>query len=256
MSGRLESKVALVTGGASGIGAAMARRFAKEGATVYLADRSEDAGQRIADACGGQFIALDVASEQGWASAMARIEREQGRLEVLCNNAAIVSNQSIGDTQTADWDRVLAVNVTGMMLGCRAAIGMMRQLVDGRSGSIVNTASTTSLMGLAFDAAYTTSKHAVLGLSRSIAAWCAQERLPIRCNTLHPGTTLTGILQGHIDTDPSLKAVFDGMSPMGRMATPDEMANLALFLASDDSSYCTGAAFVADGGLTATHPAM
>lgn len=256
MAGRLAGKVALVTGGASGIGAAMVRRFVAEGATVYCADREEAAGQRIAGEAGAQFVALDVASEAAWADVIAQIEREQGRLEVLCNNAGIVSNQPIADTRTADWDRVLAINVTGVMLGCRAAIGLMRGLADGRRGSIINTASTTSMLGLAFDAAYTTSKHAVLGLTRSIAAWCAQERLPIRCNTLHPGTTLTAILQGHIDTAPELKAVFDGMSPMGRMAAPEEMANLALFLASDESSYCTGAAFVADGGLTATHPGM
>jgi NAD(P)-dependent dehydrogenase (short-subunit alcohol dehydrogenase family) len=256
MAGRLDGKIALITGGASGIGAAMVRRFAKEGATVYLADRAEEAGARIAKEAGAHFVALDVASEQGWADVMDRIAWEKGRLEILCNNAGIVGNQPIGDTDMATWDRVLAVNVTGVMLGCRAAIGMMRELPVGRSGSIINTASTTSLMGLSADAAYTTSKHAVLGLTRSIAAWCAQEKLPIRCNTLHPGATLTAILQGHIDAEPSMKAVFDGMSPMGRMAAPDEIANLALFLASDESSYCTGGAFIADGGLTATHPGM
>lgn len=256
MAGRLDGKIALVTGGASGIGAAMTRRFVAEGATVYLADRAEDAGARIAAEAGASFVALDVACESGWADVMARIAQEHGRLEVLCNNAGIVSNQAIADADLATWERIFAVNVTGVMLGCRAAIGMMRELPSGRSGSIINTASTTSLLGLAFDAAYTSSKHAVLGLTRSIAAFCAQERLPIRCNTLHPGTTLTGILQGHIDAQPELKDVFDGMSPIGRMATPEEIANLALFLASDESSYCTGGAFVADGGLTATHPAM
>lgn len=256
VTGRLADKVALVTGGASGIGAAMARRFVAEGATVYLADMAEPAGRRVAEETGASFVALDVASEAGWSDVMARIAREQGRLEILCNNAGITSNQPIADTATASWDRVIAVNVTGVMFGCRAAIAMMRDLPAGRSGSIINTASTTSMLGLAFDAAYTTSKHAVLGLTRSIAAWCAEERLPIRCNTLHPGTTLTGILQTHIDAKPELEAVFDGMSPIGRMAAPEEIANLALFLASDESSYCTGGAFVADGGLTATHPAM
>jgi NAD(P)-dependent dehydrogenase (short-subunit alcohol dehydrogenase family) len=254
--GRLNDKVALITGGGSGIGAAMVRRFVAEGATVYLADRDQDTGSAVAGQAGAHFIAFDVTDEAGWSAAMSRIAQEQGRLEILCNNAGIVSNQPISETRSADWDRVIAVNVTAVMLGCRAAVEMMRTLPAERSGSIVNTASTTAAMGLGFDAAYTTSKHAVLGLSRSIAAWCAQERLPIRCNTLHPGTTLTAILQGHIDANPELKSVFDNMSPMGRMASPDEIANLALFLASDESSYCTGGAFYADGGLTSTHPSM
>ncbi len=256
MTGRLGDKVALVTGGASGIGAAMARRFAAEGATVYLADTAEVAGRQVAKAAGATFLALDVSSEAEWSAAMARIDAEQGRLEILCNNAGITSNQSIADTETANWNSVIAVNMTGVMFGCRAAIAMMRDLPAGRSGSIINTASTTSFLGLAFDAAYTTSKHAVLGLTRSVAAWCAQEKLPIRCNTLHPGQTPRGFLRGHTDAKPELKAVFDAMSPLGRMAAPREIADLALFLASDESSYCTGGAFVADGGLTATHPAM
>lgn len=256
MTGRLQDKVALVTGGASGIGAAMVRRFVAEGAVVYLADNAEAAGRQVADEVGAVFLPLDVASETGWRDATARIAGEQRRLDVLCNNAGVTGNQSIAEVESSQWDRVLAVNVTGVMYGCREAIAMMRELPAGRSGSIINTASTTSLLGLAYDAVYTTSKHAVLGLTRAVAAWCAQQRLPIRCNALHPGTTLTPILQDHIDARPELKAVFDGMAPIGRMATPDEIANLALFLASDESSYCTGGAFVADGGLTATHPAM
>ncbi|SLJ96433.1 SDR family oxidoreductase [Novosphingobium mathurense] len=254
--GRLQDKVALVTGGASGIGEAMVRRFVAEGARVWLADLDDEAGERIAGEAGATFVRLDVASEAGWGEAMDRVLGRDGRLEVLCNNAGIVLNKPIDQTDLTGWERTMAVNVTGPMLGCRAAIAAMRGLPEGRCGSIVNTASTTSLLGLAFDAAYTTSKHAVVGLTRSIAAWCAQEKLPIRCNTLHPGTTLTAILSGHIAAAPELKDVFDGMSPMGRMADPAEIANLALFLASDESSYCTGSMFVADGGLTATHPAM
>jgi NAD(P)-dependent dehydrogenase (short-subunit alcohol dehydrogenase family) len=256
MTGRLEDKVALITGGGSGIGAAMVRRFVTEGATVYLADRAKTPADRIVEETGARFILLDVASEQAWTDALARIAGEAGRLEILCNNAGIVGSQPIADTDLATWERVLSINVTGAMLGCREAIRLMRQLAAGRSGSIINTASTAATLGLAFDAAYTASKHAVLGLTRSVATWCAQERLPIRCNALHPGTTLTAMVQGYIDARPELKPVIEGMSPIGRLAAPQEIANLAVFLASDESSYCTGGAFVADGGLTAKHPAI
>lgn len=253
---RLDGKIALVTGAASGIGEAIARRFAGEGATIYLADTSASAGERIAAEIGGTFLELDVTSESGWLAAGERVRADRGRLDVLCNNAGIVSNQPIGETTLDVWQRVMAVNVTGPMLGCRTAIALMRDLPAGRGGSIINTASTTSFLGLANDAAYTASKAAIVGLTKSIATWCALEKLPIRVNTLHPGTTLTAILQGHIDAEPALRPIFEGMSPMGRMADPAEQAALAVFLASDDSSYCTGAAFVADGGLTAAHPAM
>jgi len=253
---RLAGKIALVTGAASGIGEAIARRFAAEGATVYLADTSVEAGGRIAAETGGTFLALDVADEAAWKAAMSRIRADHGRLDVLCNNAGIVSHEAIGETTLAAWQRVIAVNVTGPMLGCREAIGLMRDLPAGRSGSIINTASTVSFLGLANDAAYTTSKAAIVGLTKSVATWCALERLPIRVNTLHPGTTLTAILRDQMEAQPALRPIFEGMSPMGRMADPAEQAALAVFLASDDSSYCTGGAFVADGGLTAAHPAM
>lgn len=253
---RLAGKIAWVTGAASGIGEAIARRFAAEGATVYLADIHLEAGARIATETGGTFLPLDVTDEASWKAAAARIRADHGRLDVLCNNAGIVSNQAIGETTLEAWHRVMAVNVTGPMLGCREAIALMRDLPAGRGGSIINVASTVSFLGLANDAAYTTSKAAVVGLTKSVATWCALERLPIRVNTLHPGTTLTAILRDHMEAEPALKAIFEGMSPMGRMADPAEQAALAVFLASDDSSYCTGGAFVADGGLTAAHPAM
>lgn len=252
---RLAGKIALVTGAASGIGEAIARRFAAEGATLYLADVST-AGERIAAETGGTFLRLDVGSEADWKAVGERIRADHSRLDVLCNNAGIVSNEPIVETTLDTWHRVMAVNVTGPMLGCREAIALMRDLPANRGGSIINIASTVSFLGLANDAAYTTSKAAVVGLTKSVATWCALERLPIRVNTLHPGTTLTAILQGQMDAHPELKPVFERMSPMGRMADPAEQGALAVFLASDDSSYCTGGAFVADGGLTAAHPAM
>jgi NAD(P)-dependent dehydrogenase (short-subunit alcohol dehydrogenase family) len=243
---RLAGKVALVTGAASGIGAAIARRFAAEGAIVHAAD--------LAD--GGGLLRLDVTREEDWQAAMARIASDHGRLDVLVNNAGIVSNLAIDAMTLAMWNRVMAVNVTGAMLGCRAAIALMCDRDAGSSASIINIASTTSFLGLANDVVYTASKAAVVGLTKSVATWCALQGLPIRVNTLHPGATLTAILRDHIAARPEMKAAFDRMAPIGRMADPDEQAALAVFLASDDSSYSTGAAFVADGGLTAAHPTM
>ena len=253
---RLKDKVALVTGGGSGIGEGIVRRFAAEGAIVYLGDVDAVRGEAIAAETGARFVPLNVSSSDDWARVAAQIGEAHGQFDVLVNNAGVISSLAIDAMEEAAWARVMAVNVTGPMLGCRAAIRLVQASASPRSLSIVNVASTTSFLGLANDAAYTTSKHAVLGLTRSAAAHCAREKLPVRINTLHPGTTLTAILQGHIDENPAMRAIFDGMSPMGRMAAPSEEAAVALFLASDESSYCTGAAFVADGGLTAMHPTM
>ncbi len=252
---RLEGKIILVTGAASGIGAAMVRRFAAEGAQVFAADVDRALGETVAASCSARFVALDVASEAQWAEAMAQVRAAHGRLDGLVNNAGIVSNQPIDMTDLDSWNRIVGVNLTGPMLGCRAAIEAMRaNPVPG--GSIVNVASTVSVLGLPDDAAYTASKAGVMGLTRSIAAQCARMGWNIRVNNLHPGATLTAILQGHIDADPSFREKFDAMSPLGRMARPDEIAALALFLLSDEASYCTGGSYMADGGLTATHPTM
>ena len=252
---RLENKVALVTGAASGIGEGIARRFAREGAIVYLADITNAAGEAIAAEIGARYLHLDVSSEDGWASAIKQIESEQGRLDVLVNNAGIISNASIDTIDLAAWNRVIGVNLTGPMLGSRAAIATMRRNARP-GGSIINVASTVSLLGLAYDVVYTASKTGVLGLTRSSAAQCAKQGWNIRVNSLHPGTTDTAILRAHIAADPSMLDKFNAMSPLGRMAQVDEIAALAVFLASDESTYCTGASFMADGGLTATHPSM
>ena len=254
--GRIDGKVALVTGGASGIGEAVVRRFVREGARVVLADIDKEAGPRIAADSGAQFVPLDVTSETSWTDAMATIMARFGRLDILMNNAGVIANKSIEETTLDDWNRVIGINLTGMMLGCRFAIAAMRANPGGPDGAIINVGSTTSYLGLANDAAYTASKAGVIGLTRSIAAHCAKARLNIRCNSIHPGATLTAILQSHIDEHPELRDVFNNMSPVGRMGQPDEIASMALYLASDDASFSTGAQFVVDGGLSSTHPAM
>ena len=253
---RLKNKVALVTGGAAGIGEAIVRRFAAEGAVVYLGDVDAKGGEAVAKAAGATFVKLDVSSRADWDHVAALVTERHRQLDVLVNNAGIVSHLAIDAVDEATWNRIMAINVTGTMLGCQAAIRMVKGVADARPVSVVNVSSTTGLMGLPNDAAYSTSKHAILGLTRSSAGYCARSKIPVRFNTLHPGATLTSILQGYIDQDPRMRDVFNSMSPLGRMASTDEQAAVALFLASDESSYCTGAAFVADGGITSMHPVV
>ncbi|MBA4021465.1 MAG: 3-oxoacyl-ACP reductase [Gordonia sp.] len=248
---RLQDKVALVTGGASGIGEATVRRFASEGALVVFTDVAD--GTELAAETGSTFLRQDVADPVTWTEVVRSIEERHGRLDVLVNNAGIVGNQSIVDLDLETMNRVMAINVTGVALGTQAAIASMRK---SGGGSIINVASTTSFLGLAFDVAYTASKHAVVGITRSSAAYCAQERLGIRVNTLHPGAIYTAILQGHVEKRPELFDVFSNMAPVGRMGDASEVASMAVYLASDDSSFSTGAQFVVDGGIVNTHPSM
>lgn len=248
---RLTDKVALVTGGASGIGEATVRRFVEEGASVVFTDIAD--GAELADETGSVYLRQDVSDPETWTEVVRSIEEKHGRLDVLVNNAGIVGNQSVVDLDLETFNRVMAINVTGVALGTQAAIASMS---NSGGGSIINVASTTSFLGLAFDLAYTASKHAVVGITRSSAAYCAQERLGIRVNTLHPGAIYTAILQGHVAERPELFDVFSNVAPVGRMGDPSEVASMAVYLASDDSSFSTGAQFVVDGGMVNTHPSM
>ncbi len=251
MSGRIQDKVAVITGGASGIGAAMVHRFCSEGATVYLCDRQAELGEQVAADSGALFVPLDVTSESDWQALESRIKAEQGQLDILCNNAGIVCNQSIADADVATWNQLMAVNLTGVMLGCQMALRLMRA-----GGSIINTASSTSYSAIPGDCAYVTSKTGVVGLTKSVAVYCANEGLNIRCNSIHPGATPTAILNPALEAAPEIKPNLDRMSPMNRMGKPEEVAAMALFLASDDASYCTGGQFPVEGGTVSEHPRM
>jgi len=253
---KLSGKVSLVTGAAGGIGLAIARKFREEGASVIMTDIQEELLASESADLNALSLVHDVRVESDWQTVMDTIWKRFGRLDVLVNNAGIVSNKSIAETDIDTWNHVVGVNLTSVMLGCRFAIDLMRNNPGRSGGSIINIASTTSFLGLANDAVYTATKTAVVGLTRSVATWCALERLGIRCNTLHPGAIYTAILKAHVEEDPALYEVFSNMAPMGRMGTVEEVAELALFLASDDSSFSTGAQFVADGGITMAHPTM
>ncbi|MDE2462993.1 MAG: glucose 1-dehydrogenase [Alphaproteobacteria bacterium] len=258
MAGRLQGKVAVVTGGASGIGAATARIFAREGAKVVVSDLQDAAGNAVAAEIGGIYMHHDVTQDKDWKNVMEQTRARFGRLDVLMNNAGIFAGGSIEEVSLELWNRVLAVNLTGVMLGCQHAVAAMKENPGGPKGSIVNVSSITGFIGLANGAAYTASKGGVRLLTKSVAVHCARNYRTIRCNSLHPGAIDTPMNQAAFDAsgDPEgMRAFFSGVQPIGRMATPEEMGECALFLASDESSFVTGAELLADGGwLAASGP--
>jgi 3(or 17)beta-hydroxysteroid dehydrogenase len=250
----LSGKVALVTGCASGIGAATVRRLVADGAQVLGTDLNAEGGAALCATVGARFAVQDVADRTRWSQVVAETVATFGRLDILVNNAGMVGGGPIEDADLDAWDRVIAVNLTGTMLGCRAAIGAMKANPGGASGSIINIASTTAMAPLPTDAAYSASKGAVRVLSKSVATWCAQRGHAIRCNTVIPGATETGILNAAELTMPGLKAAVAATSPMKRLADPAETAAAIAFLASDECPFMTGAELLVDGGALSIHP--
>lgn len=254
----LSGKVAIVTGCASGIGAATVRRFVADGAQVLGTDVDAERGAALCDEVGARFVFQDVSDRTAWPKVVAEAAAAFGRLDILLNNAGMVSGAGIGDLDDAAmfaaWDRVLAVNLTGTMAGCRAAIAAMRENVGGPKGAIVNIASTTAITPLPTDVGYSASKAAVLALSKSVATWCAQHGLDIRCNTVIPGATHTGILEAAEQGIPGLMAAVAKTSPLNRLADPSETAAAIAFLASDECPFMTGAEMLVDGAALSIHP--
>jgi NAD(P)-dependent dehydrogenase (short-subunit alcohol dehydrogenase family) len=254
MSGRLAGKVALVTGAASGIGADCARTFVREGAAVVLTDVQEDLGRAVAAEVGGDFLSHDVSDEAQWITVIEQVLARHGRLDVVINNAGVFIGQTIEDTDLEVWNKVLGVNLTGVMLGCKHGVRAMKANPGGPKGSIVNVSSITGFIGLASAAAYTASKGGVRLLTKSVAVHCARTYETIRCNSLHPGAIDTPMNQAAFDAsgDPEgTRAFFSSVQPIGRMASSQEMADCALFLASEEASFVTGTELVADGGWLA-----
>jgi 3(or 17)beta-hydroxysteroid dehydrogenase len=251
--GRVEGKVAIVTGAASGLGRAAATLLARDGASVVLADLNEAAGAELARALGPPacFLRHDVRDEASWQRLVTETLSRFGRLDVLVNNAGIVVLATIEDTTLAQWQAVQAVNSDGVFLGCKHAIPAMRR---GGSGSIVNVSSTAALVGTPAFAAYAASKGAVRALSRTVAVHCAQRGYAIRCNSIHPGGIETPMTQAlpalAADATPLTVEALTKQSP-GRMGKPEDVAELVLYLASDASELVNGAEIAIDGGLTA-----
>ncbi|KWV91291.1 SDR family NAD(P)-dependent oxidoreductase [Erythrobacter sp. YT30] len=249
----LSGKVAIVTGCASGIGAATVKRLAANGAKVLGTDVNAD-GAAVCDAAGARFMVQDVGDTAFWADVVAAATGEGGRLDILVNNAGIVSQHSIEDVTDEIWDRTYDVNIKGTMAGCRAAIAAMKNNPGGSSGAIINIASTSAMAALPGDVAYCSSKGAVRVLSKSIATHCAQNGYNIRCNTVIPGATETGILNAAEEHMPGLKAAVAATSPLNRLGDPAETAAAIAFLASDECPFMTGAEMLVDGGALSIHP--
>jgi 3(or 17)beta-hydroxysteroid dehydrogenase len=248
--GRLDDKVALVSGGASGIGAAAARRFAQEGAKVVIADIDDAGGGAVVAEIGANaaFQRLDVTAREQWAAAVTATEQAFGRLDVLVNAAGIVFDGSVEDTSFADWRRMIAINVDGTFFGCQAAAPAMRR---GGYGSIINLSSVAGLKGNGQLCAYNASKGAVRVMTKAVAEGFARAGDPIRCNSLHPGVIDTPMLDTFFHDREELRQTWLKGKPIGRMGTADEIAGMVLFMASGESSFATGAEFVIDGGMTA-----
>jgi NAD(P)-dependent dehydrogenase (short-subunit alcohol dehydrogenase family) len=257
MGTRLKDKVVLVTGAASGIGLASAEACAREGAVVIISDVNSKEGEMqaqrlVADGLAVEFVQQDVASEADWRRVVDGILARHGRLDVLVNNAGIAVIAPIEQETLEGWRRTQAVNMEGVFLGTREAVRAMQ----GGDGSIVNISSIEGIIGEPMVPAYNASKGGVRLLTKSVALYCAQQGYRIRVNSVHPGYVMTPLVANAIGVLPPDQAValqqdLLGRIPMGRLGEPREIANVVLFLASDESSYMTGSELVVDGGYTA-----
>ncbi|NBD13750.1 MULTISPECIES: glucose 1-dehydrogenase [Corallococcus] len=251
---RVEGKVALVTGGAGGLGAASARMLAREGARVVVTDRREAEARAVAESLGeaGLFVQLDVTQEDQWVHALARTVEKFGRLDVLVNNAGMGIVKDVEEMTLDEWKLVHSVNLDGVFLGCKHGIRAMKQC--GAQGSIINISSIAGIVGVGQFPAYSSSKGGVRLLSKSVALHCAAKGYGIRCNSIHPGYVETAMVealsQASGQAEKTRARMLKGI-PMGRFGEPDDVANAVVYLASDESKLMTGAEMILDGGATA-----
>lgn len=243
--GRLDDKVCLITGAARGQGASEARRFAREGAILWLTDVQDAEGEAVASETGGTYRHLDVRSESEWRDIAEEMVATHGRIDVLINNAGIFATGRHFEIDASEFQRVMDVNCLSVFLGMNAISPVMR---EANSGSIVNISSLAGLQGGPDSFAYYTSKWAVRGMTK--AAAIENGRRNVRVNSIHPGLIDTDMLQ-QVRGATGENAPIVRQVPLGRAGSADEVANLALFLASDESSYSTGSEFIIDGGLHA-----
>jgi len=244
--GRLDNKIAIITGAARGQGAAEAKLFADEGATVVLTDVMTSEGQKTAAEVGGTFIQHDVSSEEGWEKVVNETLAAHGRIDVLINNAGIFHRAKMVDHSLDDFRRIMDINTIGVFLGMRTVAPSM---MEHESGSIVNISSIAGLVAAPGSIGYGASKFAVTGMTKTAAIELA--RFGIRVNSIHPGMIDTEMIHEVVNHDDTRLERMAGSTPFRRSADPIEIANLALYLASDESSFSSGSEFVADGAVTA-----
>lgn len=253
--GRVQGKVALVTGAGLGLGRATSLLLAKEGAKLVVTDIDEKLAANTAEAiaeAGGDALALrhDVSNPDDWPAVIAEIDKKFGRLDVLVNNAGIAIAKTIEDTTLAEWRRTMAINLDGVFLGCQAGIGLMKK----SGGSIVNLSSIDGIIGEADLAAYCASKGGVRTLTKAVAVHCAEQKYGIRCNSIHPGYIWTPQTENYLRDlgrleEERVKAL--SRHPIGFLGEPNDIAYMVLYLASDESKFVTGAEMVVDGGYLA-----
>lgn len=259
MNQRLTSKVALVTGAAQGIGAAIAQLFTQADCFVYVTDINDELGERFANSLGDRacYLSLDVRKEDEWQRATTQVLKERGRLDIVVNNAGITGFEAAAvphdpeHASLADWQAVHSTNLDGVFLGCKYAIRSMRH--QG-TGSIINMSSRSGLVGIPGAAAYASSKAAVRNHSKTVALYCAEQGLQIRCNSIHPAAILTPIWEPMLGSDAGREERMAALvrdTPLRRFGMPEEVAAVALLLASDEATYITGSEFNIDGGLLA-----
>jgi len=242
MPGRLAGKVALISGGARGQGAAEARLFVREGARVLIGDLLEEEGRKLASELGENcaFAHLDVSREESWVRAVDEVERRWGRLDILVNNAGILRRGMIEDTSPELFTQVFAINQLGVFLGMKAVVRLMK----AQGGSIVNISSTAGIKAAGGHVAYVGSKYAVRGMTKVAAIEFAQYN--IRVNSVHPGLVATDMIRDRFDDEGMV--CFTQNQLVNRPGTTEDVANMVLFLASEESAYSTGAEFICDGG--------
>ena len=248
MAGRVAGKVALITGGAMGLGKADAIRLAEEGAKVVVTDIDLAKAQAVADAVGGHAFVQDVRDEARWQEIIGEVEKLHGRLDILVNNAGNVIFESVEDCSADNFRLHMAIHVEGTFFGCKYALPLMKA---SGGGSIINMASSASLMGYGSIVAYTAAKGAIRSMTKSIAMHCQDQGYGIRCNVLMPGGIETPMVQAVSGRAGQEEPVAEGVLPMMALGAPRDVANTVLFLASDEARFLTGIEVPIDNGLYA-----
>lgn len=247
--GRVDGKIALVTGGGSGLGAADCAALAREGAIVIVTDLKLETAQATADRIGNGAVAyaLDVADEQQWIALAAEIDRRFGRLDVLVNNAGVVQMADCEDVTLEQYRRINAIMNEGVFLGCKYCMPLLKK---AENASIINMSSTGALLGYPIFFAYSAAKGAVRSMTKSIAVMCQMKGYRIRCNSVHPGSIETPMVQEAEGRIGQTNIIPAGVLPFGSAGAPEDVANMVLFLASDESRFVTGAELVIDNAVT------